>query len=507
MTQTKGKAALYLRSSKDRSDVSIDAQRRDLVNVAADRNLAIVAEFVDVVESGKDENRPGFQDLVAALRSRSRDWTTLLLLDTSRLARRRHIAVLFEHEAERRGVKVLYRTVPETDAITEMLLRSILQAMDEWHSLTSRRKGLAGMAENVRKGFRAGGRAPLGYQLEQVETGAVREGRPVKKSRLIPSDEAPNVAAYLKARARGISRAVALRELRQKFEPSSLVGIEWNAITYAGHTVWNVHCDRDSEGHYRGGSKRRPREEWVVQRCTHEALISDSEAEALIEKLESSPVRNNRRSSATYLLTGLLRTPDNAPWYGDQGGKYYRANNGRCLLVEQVDRAIVSKVMADLTSPEFVSEALRVTKDLLCRDHSAEIAELQSKDAEIEKRIDRFLDMAGQLETPGPVLRKVDGLERERKRLTSAIARFEEEDQQALAAAALTEANVARMLATLADELQACDREALKDFLTTVLERVELDPNTMTCQLYYRISAPSRNKLASPRGFEPRLPP
>ena len=53
MTQTKGKAALYLRSSKDRSDVSIDAQRRDLVNVAADRNLAIVAEFVDVVESGK----------------------------------------------------------------------------------------------------------------------------------------------------------------------------------------------------------------------------------------------------------------------------------------------------------------------------------------------------------------------------------------------------------------------------------------------------------------------
>src|SRR5262245_50329026 len=126
MGTTKGKAALYLRSSKDRSDVSIDAQRRDLIKVAADRDLAIVTEYVDVVESGKDENRPGFQDLVAALRSRSRDWTTLLLLDTSRLARRRHLAVLFEHEAERRGVKVLYRTVPETDPITEMLLRSIL---------------------------------------------------------------------------------------------------------------------------------------------------------------------------------------------------------------------------------------------------------------------------------------------------------------------------------------------------------------------------------------------
>jgi len=168
----------------------------------------------------------------------------------------------------------------------------------------------------------------------------------------------------------------------------------------------------------------------------------------------------------------------------------------------KVDRAIVGKVMADLTSPEFVAEALRVTKGLLCRDHSGEIAELRSKDTEIEKRIDRFLDMAGQLETPGPVLRKVDGLERERRHLVSAISRLEDEDRQATAAMALTEANVARMLATLADELQACDREALKDFLAAVLERVDLDPDAMSCQLYYQISVPSRNKLASPRGSE-----
>jgi DNA invertase Pin-like site-specific DNA recombinase len=227
-----GKAALYLRSSKDRSDVSIDAQRRELVKLAAERSLAIVAEFADVVESGKDENRPGFQDLIGALRAASRDWNTLLLLDTSRLARRRHIAVLFEHEAERSGIKVIYRTVPETDAITEMLLRSILQAMDEWHSLTSRRKGLAGMAENVRKGFRAGGRAPLGYQLDEISTGAIRDGQAVKKTRLIPSDDAHKVGAYLKARARGVSRAVALRELGKHVQASSLVGIEWNARPY-----------------------------------------------------------------------------------------------------------------------------------------------------------------------------------------------------------------------------------------------------------------------------------
>ena len=94
----------------------------------------------------------------------------------------------------------------ETDPVTGMLLKSILQAMDEWHSLTSRAKGLSGMRENVRQGFRAGGRAPMGYQLEAVETGTVRDGQPVRKSRLVLGPDADAVRAYLVARAAGTPR-------------------------------------------------------------------------------------------------------------------------------------------------------------------------------------------------------------------------------------------------------------------------------------------------------------
>ena len=73
-------------------------------------------------------------------------------------------------------MRVIYRNVPDADPVTEMLLKSILQAMDEWHSLTSRQKGLAGMAENVRQGWRAGGKAPRGYRLEYQATGTIRDG-------------------------------------------------------------------------------------------------------------------------------------------------------------------------------------------------------------------------------------------------------------------------------------------------------------------------------------------
>lgn len=62
-------AALYLRSSKDRADVSPDAQRRALLELAKSRELTVIEEFVDAAESGKDEDRPGFQRLVRAVRN------------------------------------------------------------------------------------------------------------------------------------------------------------------------------------------------------------------------------------------------------------------------------------------------------------------------------------------------------------------------------------------------------------------------------------------------------
>ncbi len=51
-------AAIYLRSSKDRHDVSIESQRRELKKLAQSKEMTIVREYVDVVESAKTEFRP-----------------------------------------------------------------------------------------------------------------------------------------------------------------------------------------------------------------------------------------------------------------------------------------------------------------------------------------------------------------------------------------------------------------------------------------------------------------
>ena len=506
------RAALYLRSSKDRHDVSIDVQRSELKRLATQRELTVVEQFADVVESGKDEDRPAFLRLIQAVRNPHRGWSTLLVLDTSRLARRRLIALLFEEqECARHGVRVIYKTLPESmDPGMEVILKSQLQAMDEWHSITSRQKGLAGMAQNVKAGFRAGGRAPLGYRLLRVPTGAVRDGLPVTKSRLDPDEHAAHVKAYLTARAAGVRRADAMRSAGIKASKSSLVGMEWNALTYAGHTVWNVHASRKG-GHYAGGHKRRPRSEWQIQRNTHTGLITDDEAERILASLAAYSAKRARRTSGKYLLTGLLRTPAGARWYGEGSADAYRVR-GRYVRREPLERAILAKVMADLDAPSFITELVQAAHAIESTSaHRQHLQALRDRADGLATRISKMVDMAAGLHDPAPVLRKIDDLERDRVAAVAALEQTEGEQAQYAALEKIDAATVRKALAGLADDLKEAERDQVKVTLDALLEKVELDPASLGCVIHYRVRAETRvgqglsgdllrNKGASPWG-------
>ena len=481
-------AACYLRSTKDRHDVSIDVQRQQLSAFAAHLGLTLVEEFADAVESGKDEDRPGFQRLLQSVRSPRRGWSTLLVLDTSRLARRRHIAILFEEmEAAPRGVRVVYKTLPEAmEPGAEVILKSAMQAQDEWHSINSRQKGLAGMAHNVEAGFRAGGRAPFGYRLVREPTGAMRDGMPVLKSRLEPDENAPTIQAYLRDRAAGRPQMQSARHHGLRLTQSTLVGVEWNALTYAGFTVWNVHAPR-AHGHYVGGAKRRPRSDWKMHAGTHTALITEGEAEAILARLAAYSVRRPRRSNSTYLLTGVLRTPAGARWYGNGYKNAYRVP-GCCVAREPLENAVLTKFTQDLQAPKFVNALLAAAaaerRNLAANTHAHALRE---RITDLTARISRMMDLAADLAAPGPALRKIDALEAERKTAVAALATHEAERAQYAPLVALTSQDVRQALANLATDIRQTDRDQVKDALGALVERIDLDPATMACTIHYRV--------------------
>jgi site-specific DNA recombinase len=497
-------AAVYLRSSKDRHDVSIDAQRRELTDLARERGLVLVAEFADAVESGKDENRPGLQALLQSLKDPQRPWTHLLMVDTSRLSRQPYFAHAFSHDCERRGVVVIYSKVPDVDPISAVILHSVLRAMDRVHSLMSREKGLAGMAENVRRGYRAGGRAPLGYRLERIATGTQRDGHSVTKTRLEPTAEGSQVATYLEARARGLTQPQAASQAGlEHVSQSTLIGCEWRALTYAGHTVWNQHAER-IDGQYKGGRKHRPREEWVINRDTHPALITDATAEAILARLlhgsHGERTRAGKVGASDYLLTGLLEAPDGRRWIGDKGVHYrlraHEGHKGRAIPCAELDEAILIAVRADLEDPKHIRGMLREVAKAQSSQAGDPAAELRAELTQINRQLDRLVDLALDAEEPAPYHRKTQALEADRRRLAAAITSIEREHAQQVAAGHITEDQLQRLLR---DVLENLDGAGLKHALQEMVDRIVLDPATGECQIRYAIGERDRLRVASPR--------
>ena len=495
------RAVLYLRSSKDRADASPAAQRRQLEEMAKAREIAIVGEFVDAVESGKDDDRPGFQQLLTAIRDPARAWDHILALDTARIARRRALAIIFEeHECKRRGIRVLYKSLPESDPITEMLLKSILQAMDEWHSLTSKVKGVAGMAENVRQGWRAGGSAPRGYKLAHTETGAVRDGEPVTKSKLTPNDDALKVRAYLQHRAKGVKRVRALELAGASWPISSLVEMERNALVYAGHTVWNRSSKRTESG-YEGGSKWRPRSDWIIQRDTHDALISEEEAEIVMSGLKHTRKVGGRPARRVYLFAGLLFSPTGDKWHGDSNT--YRLGKGVMIAAENLERAMLAEIMARLQSGDMSeSIAAHYRKASKTKAPKDDAGPLKRRITEIDKKIARLADLLSETSAPAALLRQVEGLEEERDRLAITLAGIEADSSFAKTLRLVTAADVRNTLKTLAEDISADDPEAVRDLLRQIVERVELCPKTWKADVHLRFGPASKTRewLATPRG-------
>jgi DNA invertase Pin-like site-specific DNA recombinase len=499
---TNNKAILYLRSSKDRSDVSIDAQRRALHDVAATRNLVVVDEYADAVESGKDEDRPGFQRLLQQIKSADREWQHILVLDTSRVARRRMIALLFEQECKKRDIRVIYRNVPETDAATEMLLKSVLQAMDEWHSLNSRQKGLAGMAENVRQGWRAGGRAPRGYKLAYHSTGAVRDGSPVLKSKLeIDESCADAVRAYLELRAQGIARGPAVARLNLQWPPSSAQSMDWQALTYAGHTVWNMHAERQSGNLIQ--EKRRPRSEWLMQRNTHPALITDEQAETILAEMERGQ-QGRRNRSSSLLLTGLLETPDGAAWHSDGCG-FYRVGKGRKVHAGKLEETTLGIVLNSLCSDAAVLHlisAMRAVGEGEPID-GRKLAGISKRIASLSTQIAKTVDLAAQMDDPAPVLRRVSDLENQRAQLVDELAALEARQDQQVQAVNVDEHQVRALLRRLFEEIKASAadeelRASAKLALQEAIERITLCPESLSLRVHFAVN--TGDILASPRG-------
>ena len=506
---------IYCRSSKDRgAGVSIDSQREALYALAEEQGVAIVDEYVDVAESGACEVRPEFMRLYHDLGNCYRGWDVVYFYDTSRLGREEYLPVIFERDAEKNGVKVVYRSVPESDPITQTIVKGVSRVFDKVHRETCKQKGLAGMRQNILKGFRSGGSLPRGYSAEKIDTGVIREGKRVYKTKLVPNDEAPIVTKYLELRAMGYSRRLASEESGLKASSSSLNILERKAKTiYSGHTAWNQHNERLPDGKYKCGKRFRPENEWVICENTHKALITKDVADKIQGMLDENS-RKLRKCSHKYLLSGLLQTPDGLYWQGNFdkrcNSKCYRVKfpkgGSKQIKCDRIDNVVLEQVLSDVQSPRFVDGMIESlsnkNEDVLKKKN------LQKDINALKQKIKSTIDLAAEVKKADRllILERISDFNQE---LVKKQEQFDQINYFDVHQVKLNQ--VKFLLKNIFIDLQQKrkDVEIINNILRGLIGSVVLDPYSLECQVCYELAIKNstgfdhRNKKSLPRGLEP----
>jgi site-specific DNA recombinase len=468
---------LYARSSKDTHDISPATQLKELRAFAATHGYRVVDERQDAAVSA-NANPPALAQLLRELKDPQRGWNAILAVESSRLARDMNLAGVIAYDAEKAGVRIEYSKMPSSgNAAMDMMIRAIARAWDQYHSMQSKEKGLGGMKTNVELGWRAGGRAPLGYVLKYTDTGAVRQGKPVTKSQLdLDPVWAPRVKRYLQLRIAGRPRKEAARASGLGGKPdTTLIGMERNALVYAGITVWNRHAES-------GPERYRPRAEWVLKRETHKALIGEAEAEAIM--LPALPTARKRSPSGQFLLSGFLFTPSGEAMTAS-GDDYYRAGKGRRIPCKALEDMVLEQTDDERNSREFmqkfIAEAKRAAAGLATKP-----ADLERERKRIATRLASWVRLAEQEPSSPTIVAELRKLESERDRVEGELSHLAENARLKASLNGLNEREARALLAGWMEE-DGTTMEERRAALAQIVDKIEFDPATGTGRIHYRI--------------------
>jgi site-specific DNA recombinase len=356
-------------STDDRQDVTL---ARPSQYEACERKVAaqgeITCEFFDQ-ESGAHADRPELNNLLAEARDKqNRRFDRVVIFQTSRLARDRVDAALFERKLKRRGVPISY--VKGGDSEIEI---GIHQAIDQHMRSHLKEETRRGMTQNALNGWRNGGRPAYGYALERLpHPVASRASQGDTKSRLVVDPDQAGTLAWIFERwavaewglvriaddlnARKVpspAHVDSARNTHGHWSYSTIRSILKNPV-YLGRMTWDkldfatARESRNEDDDDGPIVKRRDESEWVRSEVEHPALVSDelwSLAQERFRKPKSSGLPRRKRAvpgnknspmltRTPHLLSGMVKCctghPERATYGAVMKGKtYYRCDYSR----------------------------------------------------------------------------------------------------------------------------------------------------------------------------------
>lgn len=275
--------AAYIRvSTNDQTELSPDAQLREIKKAAMADGIFIPEQFIFIEEKGisgrRADNRKQFQKMISVAKSQPSPFQYLYLWKFSRFARNQEESMFYKGILRKKcGVTIKSVSEPIMEGMFGRLIESIIEWFDEYYSINLSGEVTRGMTE---KALREGYQAPpcLGYN-------AVGEGKPylineeeykiveyIHKSYHDGMDvssiaRSANELGFLTRRGNPFDRRAIERILKNRFYNGI---VTWKDISFQGsHEIRDSVASIFDENQNRLKREYRPRNRREASSCMH----------------------------------------------------------------------------------------------------------------------------------------------------------------------------------------------------------------------------------------------
>lgn len=195
-------AVIYARySSHNQQEQSIEGQLRDCYAYAQRENLQVVGEYIDRAISGKTDDRPSFQRMIAD--AGKKQFGRIITWKLDRFARNRYDSAHYKARLKKYGIKVVSATENISDEPEGIILEGLLESMAEYYSANLSKHVRRGQRESIINGTYLGGVPPIGYKVQN-------------KRLVIDERTAPTIRYMFEQYAKGVPKREIIAELNAR---------------------------------------------------------------------------------------------------------------------------------------------------------------------------------------------------------------------------------------------------------------------------------------------------
>lgn len=168
------RAVIYARySSSSQTEQSIEGQIRVCSEYAKAKGLTIVGEYIDRAISGRTDNRPDFQRLIADCNKHL--FEAVIVYRTDRFARNKYDSAIYKRHLRKCNIELHYAAEHIPEGPEGIILESLMEGLAEYYSAELSQKIRRGIRESALKGKATGGNIALGYKIGPDKSFAIDE--------------------------------------------------------------------------------------------------------------------------------------------------------------------------------------------------------------------------------------------------------------------------------------------------------------------------------------------